>query len=77
VGNLKEAGLAGLEIFYSNYSPTKIARLQQVAAKHGLMSTGGSDYHGLDESIGAELGSVHVPREVVERLISLGGSKGR
>jgi len=77
VGDLKQAGLAGLEIFYSNYSPTKIARLRQIAAKHGLISTGGSDYHGLDESIGAELGSVHVPREVVERLISLGGSKGR
>ena len=77
VGDLKGAGLAGLEIYYSNYSPTKIARLQKIAAKHGLIGTGGSDYHGLDESIGAELGSVRVPREAVERLISLGDSKGR
>lgn len=76
VGSLKEAGLAGIEVFYSNYSATRIARLEQTAARHGLISTGGSDYHGLDKSIGSELGSVHVPRETVERLISLGGSKG-
>jgi len=82
---LKQAGLAGIEIYYPHYSPSKIARLKALAKKynlitsggsdyHGLDNTiasGGSDYHGLDNTIGADIGSADLPQEAIEQLISL------
>jgi len=71
VPQLKKAGMAGLEIYYANYSPSKIARLQALAKKYDLMASGGSDYHGLDNTIGTDIGSVYMPPELVRQFISL------
>lgn len=68
---LKRAGVVGIEIYYDGYAYETIALLESLAQKHDLIPCGGSDYHGLDKSIGSELGSVSVPGEAVERLISL------
>ncbi len=68
---LKEAGMAGLEVYYANYSPGKIARLQALAKRYNLIASGGSDYHGLDNTIGADIGSVDLPPKSVEQFISL------
>jgi len=74
---LKKAGIVGIEIYYNGYSRTTIAQLQRLAKKHSLIASGGSDYHGLDSSIGADMGSVDLPKEAVEQLISLSKQKGR
>jgi predicted metal-dependent phosphoesterase TrpH len=68
---LKKAGVVGIEIYYDGYTSKTITLLERLAQKHDLIPCGGSDYHGLDKSIGSELGSVDVPGESVERLISL------
>lgn len=68
---LKEAGLKGLEIFCNGYTSNTIARLQLLAQKHSLVFSGGSDYHGLDDSIGGDIGNIDFPGEHVERLISM------
>ena len=71
VPQLKKAGMAGLEVYYANYSPSKIARLQALAKKYDLIASGGSDYHGLDNTIGTNIGSVDLPPELVGQFISL------
>jgi len=71
VPQLKKAGMAGLEVYYANYSPGKIARLQALAKKYDLIASGGSDYHGLDNTIGSDIGSVDLPPESVEQFIAL------
>ncbi|MCI5146573.1 MAG: PHP domain-containing protein [Candidatus Electrothrix sp. AR3] len=38
--------LDGLEIYYPGHSRKTIKRLRGLARQHGLMGTGGSDYHG-------------------------------
>jgi hypothetical protein len=68
---LKRAGMVGIEIYYNGYASKTIDQLKRLAKKHNLVACGGSDYHGLDESIGASMGSVDVPRESVEQLFSL------
>ena len=68
---LKRAGMVGIEIYYNGYASKTINQLKRLAKKHNLVACGGSDYHGLDDSIGASMGSVDVPRESVEQLISL------
>jgi len=71
VSQLKEAGMAGLEVYYAHYSPSKIARLQALAKEYDLIASGGSDYHGLDNTIGTDIGSVDLPPNLVEQFISL------
>jgi predicted metal-dependent phosphoesterase TrpH len=68
---LKRAGVVGIEIYYHGYASKTINQLKRLAKKHNLVACGGSDYHGLDDSIGASMGSVDLPRESVEQLISL------
>jgi predicted metal-dependent phosphoesterase TrpH len=75
VGKLKKAGLAGIEIYYTGYTPNTIARLQDLAKRYDLVATGGSDFHGLDNTIGADIGSVDLPRDCVDQLLSLGERK--
>ncbi len=73
---LKQAGIAGLEVYYPKYSQNKIARLEALAIKYGIITSGGSDYHGLDNNIGANMGSVDLPQDAIEQFISLAEQKG-
>lgn len=40
------AGLEGIEAYYSTYTPEQIAYVVGLAARKGLFTTGGSDFHG-------------------------------
>ncbi len=65
------AGLVGLECYYGRYSPELRVNLVQMARRHGLVPTGGSDYHGdykPDLSIGTGTGDLAVPTEVLDEL---------
>lgn len=46
---LQEAGLRGLEAYRPAWSPRRIRKVAQVAEAHGLVLTGGSDWHGRPE----------------------------
>lgn len=67
---LKAAGMAGIEAYYNNYTNEDIGALIALAKNHGLIVTGGSDYHGLDESSETLMGGAEVPMEAVDRLIA-------
>lgn len=43
---LKEIGLCGMECYYNSYTKNDIVNYLSLALKHGLLPTGGSDYHG-------------------------------
>jgi predicted metal-dependent phosphoesterase TrpH len=73
---LKAAGLVGIEAYYNGYPANAINSLVSLAERHGLIVTGGSDYHGLDDSNETMLGGVEVPEASAERLISLAGERG-
>ncbi len=46
VAELAEQGLDGLEVHYPQHSPQDEARFLELARRHGLVMTGGSDFHG-------------------------------
>jgi predicted metal-dependent phosphoesterase TrpH len=56
---LRTAGLEGLEVYYPNYPHRASRHLLALAIQHGLLITGGSDFHG--GTIGNGLGDVAVP----------------
>ncbi len=68
---LKAAGLIGIEAYYDNYTAGEVGGLVGLADKHNLIVTGGSDYHGLDDSAETVIGGADVPIEAAERLIAL------
>jgi hypothetical protein len=70
IGELQAAGLLGIEVYYARHSAATVRRLSAVAARTGLIPTGGTDYHGLDPTE-TPLGEVTVPPESVERLLVL------
>ena len=68
---LKTAGLVGIEAYYAGYTIDEISRLASLADRHGLIATGGSDYHGLGDIGETMIGGVDVPMASAERLIAL------
>jgi len=64
---LVRAGLDGLECFHTKHSPSLTEHYLSLAARHGLLVTGGSDCHGYNK--GQPLvGSVRLAHEFVVRL---------
>lgn len=49
VASLTEGGLMGIEAFYPRHDKEKTAFLVRTAGELGLLLTGGSDFHGVDE----------------------------
>ncbi|MDD4923269.1 MAG: PHP domain-containing protein [Dehalococcoidales bacterium] len=73
IADLKECGLAGIEVYYDNYSPDERKTLVRLAAKYNLVAAGGSDYHGIDDAVETLLGESETPVEAAEKLIALAG----
>ena len=46
VRHLADLGLDGIEVVYNDHRESFIAELQDLCRRHGLLTTGGSDYHG-------------------------------
>ena len=70
-------GLDGIEVFYPRHSKTETIRFTELAGRHDLLVTGGSDDHG-DINEGRLMGRVRLPWVYVERLteaIELRGSR--
>lgn len=66
---LVKVGLVGLEVYYRDYDELTCANLFRLAKQHGLLATGGSDFHGLNKMAHmSRLGEINVPPEVVEKL---------
>ena len=67
VANLVSWGLDGLEVHYPRHSKAEIIRFTELAGRHDLLVTGGSDDHG-DINEGRLMGRVRLPWPYVERL---------
>jgi 3',5'-nucleoside bisphosphate phosphatase len=65
------SGATGLECYYSSYDETLRAELVAMARRHGLIPTGGSDFHGSFKPglhVGTGRGDLCVPDEVLDEL---------
>ena len=72
IGNLKKAGIQGLEVYYSEHTPDQTRLFVELAHRHGLLMTGGSDFHGdiqPEIEMGSGKGDLVVPYELFEKLI--------
>ncbi len=71
VGRLTEAGLMGMECYYSTYTPAETRQMKALAQQYHLLPSGGSDFHG-DAKPGLDLGvgygRLYVPDEILVNL---------
>ena len=74
VKDLKDAGMDGIEGYYTEYTPEMQAEYQALAKKLDLAISGGTDFHGKMKphiSIGKGLGNMEIPYSVLENMKSL------
>lgn len=69
IKTLKEAGLRGIEVYYSRHSSEQERCYKAICLKNQLLITGGSDCHGAVGAVNC-LGSVKLPYSFVELLKS-------
>ena len=69
---LRAVGLNAIEVYHSDHSPAQTALYLQLAREHGLLITGGSDFHG---AVKAEIqlgtgrnGNLRIPHDLVVQL---------
>ena len=68
---LVQNGLKGLEVYRPKNSPDVVMRLERLARAHGLLMSGGSDWHGPEG--GRELGDFFVTADDIGDFIEAGG----
>jgi predicted metal-dependent phosphoesterase TrpH len=72
IGELRDAGLRGIEVFHSDHGPREVERYAGIARKYNLAVSGGSDFHGEVKpqiSLGTGYdGNLNIPRSVLEGL---------
>lgn len=65
---LREIGLAGLEVYYISFDRDTVELVGSVARELGLLATGGSDYHGDTTTYAEAHAALHVPDSVAVTL---------
>lgn len=69
---LVEAGLMGVEVYHPNHTRSQTEHLKKLCQHHGLLMTGGSDYHGpgMDGKTmeRSHLNMLNVPLELLEPI---------
>ncbi|MEO8070955.1 MAG: PHP domain-containing protein [Acidobacteriota bacterium] len=68
IPELAASGLSALEVFHPDHLPADSARYAALAATHGLLTTGGSDYHGKHNPRSAHIGNKGITRAMFDRL---------
>jgi len=67
---LAEAGLGGVEAYHADHTRSQRDRLAACAAELGLLTTGGTDFHG-PSAPNPNLGFIDLPSASIEALLAL------
>lgn len=66
---LSENGLDGIEVYHTKHTEEQSAAYRQFAQEHGLLITGGSDFHGAYSSHPRPIGMNDVTDEMVQAIL--------
>ena len=71
IAHMADLGMKGLEVYHSSNNKLESMKLQEMAVRHHLLPTGGSDFHGRnkpDISIGTGRGGLRVSSLLLEYI---------
>jgi len=72
IGQLKQMGIQGVEVLYTGHTEDQTRLFAELAQRHDLRMTGGSDFHGAihpDIEMGSGKGNLFIPYELYRKLI--------
>jgi predicted metal-dependent phosphoesterase TrpH len=69
IPGLIEGGLEAIEVFHSSHDAEAQARYLEIATRHNLLVTGGSDYHGEGTRRAEFFGVTNLPAQYFEALV--------
>ena len=72
IGNLKQMGIRGIEVFYSQHTEDQTQLFAELARRHKLLMTGGTDFHGSihpEIEMGSGKGNLNIPYDLYQKLI--------
>lgn len=69
--------LDGIEVWHPNHSAEKAAQYLTFATEHGLLTTGGSDFHGMYTATARPLGNPDAPDNIPQLMVSYKAKKYR
>jgi predicted metal-dependent phosphoesterase TrpH len=72
IGQLKQMGIQGVEVYYPQHTTDQTRLFAELAQRHGLLMTGGTDFHGSihpDIQMGSGKGNLSVSYELYQKLI--------
>ena len=73
VGHVKQMGIQGIEVYYPEHTADQTALFKELARRHDLLMTGGTDFHGgihPEIEMGTGKGNLFVPYELYQKLIN-------
>ena len=68
IAEFADRGLTGLEVDHPDHDPAARAELRALAAGHGLLVTGASDYHGTNKSV--KIGQERTAEDAFAELVA-------
>jgi predicted metal-dependent phosphoesterase TrpH len=72
ISQLKQMGIQGVEVYYPEHTADQTRLFAELARRHDLLLTGGTDFHGSihpDIEMGSGKGNLSVSYEIYEKLI--------
>ena len=80
IRHLKQQGLRGLEVYHPSQTPGQSCQLREMTRSHGLLPSGGSDFHGSnkpDIRLGVGRGGLRVSQALLEDIRKDHAAKSR
>lgn len=78
VGRLRDQGLQGIEVYYSEHNREQTHEYETLARDYGLLMTGGTDFHGTinpDIKLGRGFGPLEVPDRLMDGIRRAAGNR--
>ncbi len=74
VSDLASAGLVGIEVFRPEHTDADRSAFTSLADRHGLVASGGSDFHRPSDSRLGDTGAPPLPDDTADRLLARAGA---
>lgn len=77
INNYVKLGLDGIEVWHPSADEETVEKLLSICARKGLLSTGGSDFHGIYGEKTVTLGACSTPQANLDKLLGYKAKKKR
>jgi len=67
----KAAGLDGIEVVHPSHNTNEVKKFKEIAVKHNLLTSGGSDFHGGRKNDAGNMGKYYISEKEIDKMRSM------